>query len=59
MDQFCDGFLFVQIKMYTDRFPNGQEYAQKELSKITLPPSFCAIFDPWLVMMWDILHVVL
>ena len=44
---FC---VFVQIKTYVDKnAKNGQEYAQQELSNVTLPSSFSTTFDPWSV----------
>lgn len=43
-------FLCVQIKAYAEKYPkSGQENAQRILSNVTLPQSFCATFDPWLV----------
>ena len=43
-------FLYIQIKAYADKYPKGgQEFAQQELSGVTLPSSFSATFDPWSV----------
>ena len=40
----------VQIKAYADKNgKSGQEYAQHELSDVTLPSSFSTTFDPWSV----------
>ena len=45
-----DFILYIQIKTYADKYPKGgQEYAQQELSGVTLPSSFSATFDPWSV----------
>ena len=50
--------MSVQIKTYVDKnAKNGHEYAQQELSNVTLPSSFSTTFDPWSVKLAIVLSI--